>query len=264
MRFATALLSGGAAASLLVMQACSALLDAGSLTDGVRGGAGGDMGGASSTAGDGGGGTSGMGGDSPSTAGGGSSGVAGSEVVLGGSGGSGGSIESGGAAGASDCVPTGSTEYCDGVDNDCDTQTPDDCAAGCTGTVFEGASYMLCTGKRAFDGAEADCVAQDMHLARINGPKQNTFVLGLLKSPVDAAWLGGSDQIMNRTFEWRDGFVFYADGASVKGGYDNFAPGQPVNTPNLDCVQIGRGGSTSGQWRNAQCTETQPFVCERY
>ena len=285
MRFATASRCSAATACLLLVVGCSALIDASALTDGDREGAGGgagDRGGAHSAAGGGlGGSTESAGfpamagaGSGGSTAGSGSAGesTGGAASVgggaTGGSGGTGGLEDTSGAAGeagAGGCQPNGAPEYCDGLDNDCDPSTSDECPSGCVGQAYLGVGYMACSTELNFASCEAKCEEQDMRLVKIDNAAENAFVVSRVKGFSLYTWIGGSDQAKAGTFKWRDGTVIYENGVPAKGVYQNFGSGEPASNPAPNCLQITKGPAPpAGFWSTATCSDTQPYVCERY
>ena len=242
MRFATASRCSVATACLLLAVGCSALIDASALTDGNREGA--------------------DGGSAGETTGGAAS------VGGGATGGTGGLEETGGAAGeagASGCQPNGAPEYCDGLDNDCDPSTADECPSGCVGQAYLGAGYMACSTELNFASCEAKCEEQDMRLVRIDSAAENAFVVSRVKGFSLYTWIGGSDQAKAGTFKWRDGTVIYENGVPAKGVYQNFGSGEPASNPAPNCLQITKGPAPpAGFWSTATCSDTQPYVCERY
>lgn len=195
-------------------------------------------------------------GGSGSPAGSGGTSVAGSGAANGG-GGSGGA---GGQAGGG-CQPTAVDELCDGLDEACQVTAQDaGCSGTCTGAFVNGSAYMSCLAASDFDQAEAACVANGMHLAKVDSAAENATVLGLAAD--DYVWIGGSNRANEAVFEWMNGADFYSSGAPVGGAYQNFAAGEPMVDAQLRCVQLMQ--PDDGTWSNWLCSETQSFVCERY
>ncbi|HEY1533186.1 MAG TPA: C-type lectin domain-containing protein [Polyangiaceae bacterium] len=274
MRFAANVSLIGCALGAVGLAGCSALLDTGSLTGGRRtngssgmssGGdeptlsdagsfaAGGDESGGSATAG-----------SAGSSAGGSSSGGGGGSESM--AGGSAGGATAGAGGAVNPCVKTnGGKEICDGVDNDCNSATPD-CPAGCTAFVARGINYMACDKLDDWTSAELACFAQRMEVAAILSAAENAAVTAELQTLNlgTSAWLGGDSEIQsNNTLEWPDGTIVSKNGVPVAGVYHNFASGQPKNMSAENALQISIGTDASaGQWSNALVSVSQPFVCK--
>lgn len=200
------------------------------------------------------GGSSSGGGASGGPAGGGGTGGTTGTAGGGGSGGAGGQPTGG-------CQPTAVDQVCDGLDQACKITAQDaGCIATCKGSFVQGSSYMSCLAASDFDQAEAACVANGMHLAKIDSAAENATVLSLAAD--DYVWIGGSNRADESAFAWMDGAIFYSSGAAVGGSYENFAAGEPMADADLRCVQLMQ--PDDGTWSNWHCTETQSFVCERY
>jgi hypothetical protein len=265
MRFAHASVLCGGSAWFLV-SACTVLLDTPSLTGGSRGGAGGQAGGAAGAQAN--GGTAGVetdaGGSTSVGGAGGTSGVAGGVSAAGEAGDDGASA---GAAGSSStCVPSSDpTEYCDGIDNDCDPSTPDVCPSDCVGHAFQGVGYMACSDGHTWDASEARCMAQGMHVVKVDTAPENAFVLSLVRTLGPWVWIGASDEAKSGTFKWIHGSTIIVDGAPVAGVYQNFASGQPTTLAAASCLQMNDGSvETAGAWSNTACTGGNPYICEEY
>ncbi len=284
MRAARFLVRGGALASVLVIAACSLLIDTSALTNGGgagRGSGGGqplagataDAGSPDVTGGSPGAGAGAVAGRAGSPEAGGSIGLGGS-IEIGGAAGSGGNsgtagasggvVTDAGGAGVSSCVPA-LNEYCDALDNDCDAATPDVCPSGCTGHVYAGKGYMVCNASSTYAQAEALCKSQAMDLVKIDDAAENAFVLSLLKPITLYGYIGGTDAEKAHTFKWPDGTIVWTSGAAVSGVYQNFSSGEPDTLSGTGCLQMTRGASPpAGTWSDTLCAEKQPFVCERY
>jgi hypothetical protein len=228
-------------ATLLCLQGCTLLLDTGSLTNDS---------GSNATAGSG---TAGSSAAGASSAG---MGNAGTSAL-----GSAGSASSSGAGGSSAACVAGAEEACDGMDNDCDASTSDDCPTNCRGIERDGSGYMAC-GKNSvdFETAEASCEEQGMRLVKIDDDAEDAFVASLVADLGAYVWIGARSEAGAGIFTWLDGTVMY-DGGPVDGVYQHFAQGQPAMLSTKDCVQFEALGSA---WSNTRCSDTQEFICEAY
>lgn len=264
----------------LLVVACNALLDPSALTDGASEPSGGASAGALSSGGSAVGGA-GSGGDpagagwanagsvatsgAPAGGGTGGDGVGGQSDAAGAGGAAGDGGEAGDAGHTGGCSPNGTAEACDGLDNDCNPATPDQCPTGCLGQAYQAVGYMACSTELSFAFAEAQCEAQAMRLVKIDNAAENAFVLSRVKTYSLYVWIGGAEQANSNSFRWLDGTVIFANGVPAKGVYQNFGSGEPANEASVNCLQLTRGPSPPpGMWSTAACADTQPFVCERY
>jgi hypothetical protein len=264
MRLGTALVSCCSLLALLGAQGCSVLLDTKSLTDGdTATGAVGDLpggsaaGGATSVTPLGGspsGGAATAGSLGSGAAGG---GMAGASVTAAGAGAVGGDPSGGGTTTCS----SDAVELCDGLDNDCDPATPDNCPHNCLGVAHGNGSYMVCNLEVGFAEAEVVCEDFQMRLVKIDDVSENSFVRSLAKVSSPYVWIGASDPGGNGVYEWVDGTVMYDNGSAVRGVYENFLSGQPQQLTKKACAQM---EVRSGGWSNTPCSDTQQFVCESY
>ena len=159
------------------------------------------------------------------------------------------------------------TEVCNKVDDDCDGQTDDDDACGCaaytSGTPLR--TYLVCQDKRDWSTAQSYCSDRGYLLANIGDATEEAllrFVLGLDGAITTGAaadyWIGLNDTAIEGTYAWIGG---------SNATYFNWAPGEPNNSGNEDCVQTfapSAGETISGRWNDRLCTHKLAFVCESY
>jgi hypothetical protein len=171
------------------------------------------------------------------------------------------------SAGRDGTSGTGSTEpscdaTCDGRDRDCQpTLDEPSCPAGCDGVVVEGHSFLACAEGASFIDAQTSCLAQGMDLVRIDSSGDNAIVVELARTVGSYVWIGGSDLGELGRYAWRDGDVFFRDGAAADGAYQNFGSGEPMMGVGRECVQL--HDEPAGPWSTAPCSDVKPFVCGR-
>jgi hypothetical protein len=149
----------------------------------------------------------------------------------------------------------------------------DDVCAGCVDSAdcrcasYAGHLYRFCTNPLARGGAESGCLAEGMHLARIDDALENAWirstgdVLGMAE-----IWTGGEDPTHTLSWQWPDGAQFWtgaASGSAVGGLYNNWFSNSPSGNAQKDCVCI-VSGLNSGTWFDRSCTSVMAFVCELY
>jgi hypothetical protein len=167
----------------------------------------------------------------------------------------------GGVAGSTSTEPS-CAKSCDGRGEDCEpTLDEPDCPASCDGVVYEGRSYLACADGARFVDSQSRCLAQGMDLVRIDDAADNAVVVELARTVGSYVWIGGSDLATLGSYAWRDGDVFFRDGASVDGAYQNFGSGEPMMGVGRECVQL--HDEPSGPWSTAPCGDVKPFVCGR-
>lgn len=143
----------------------------------------------------------------------------------------------------------GAVETCgDAIDNDCNGKVDDapKCPT-CTPVTYAGHQYWKCLTAATQAAAQTSCVALGGHLA-------------VLESAQEAQWLnsqmGGQSYWIGLTDIAAEGKFVWVNGAPLT--YTNWAPGEPNNANNEDCVQ------TVGnyQWNDIGCTVTLAYMCE--
>jgi len=154
----------------------------------------------------------------------------------------------------------GNTEYCDGVENDCDAGTPDLCASDCVVGVYGNHRYLFCVGYSSWPEARTRCAQNGMRLVRIDDAAEQTWVNAWhLQEPPQHSWTGGSDAEEPGTWKWDDGDVLRDQGMNV--GYSDWNAGEPNNYGgNEHCLQLANGD----WWNDFRCSEPFEFTCERY
>jgi hypothetical protein len=140
----------------------------------------------------------------------------------------------------------GGAESCDGVDNDCDGWFDED--PSCWGCV-ESSGYLLCSTSTTWDDAAQACDGLGGWLVEINSSSENSDVADLAVIPT---WIGATDAAEEDTWLW-------TDGGSVS--YDSWASGEPDDSGGTDCA-ITNSGGRRGDWADASCSSSYPFVCE--
>lgn len=150
--------------------------------------------------------------------------------------------------------------------------TPGNNAVGCTDPVFTCDVDMIRTaftnaGCKELQGCWNDCsmyflnpsylsgsaaqsFAQSLHanLISIQSAAENACILSDLNrlgyGSGDVIWIGFNDEAVEGSFVWYD---------QAPVVYTNWAPGEPNNSGNEDCVQIYPGGSNPGTWNDLNC-----------
>jgi hypothetical protein len=117
---------------------------------------------------------------------------------------------------------------------------------------------MACLADSDFDGAEAACQDNGMHLVRIDSALEDETVWGI--APDDYVWIGGSNREDLHAFRWVDGSLFYDFEGEIVGAYQHFSATEPDWDERWRCVEQ----DADGTWSTWDCLDGQSFVCERY
>jgi len=167
-----------------------------------------------------------------------------------------------------------SVEVCDGLDNDCNPKTPEDCSAGDCVLAKEGdkvvLGYLFCKARKTWRDARKVCADNKFRLARINDQIEDTRLRALATSVEGGDyWIGGTDEGHQDDWLWEDGTPFWlglANGMTVGGAYTNWDSGkQPDDADGgEDCAEILGVSSVYGRWNDDPCDRLQKFICERY
>jgi hypothetical protein len=160
------------------------------------------------------------------------------------------------------------TDYCDGLDNDCNAESVEVCPNLCAPQVDGETIYLFCAEGATNAAAAAICDQEGMHLARVDSAAEQTF---LADGRVAAfgnrpkTWIGGSDAATENTWLWHDGVQFWegrVNGSAVGGLFTFWRSDQPDNNNgNQDCILL--RDSNSGRWQDSNCANSLRFICER-
>ncbi len=163
--------------------------------------------------------------------------------------------------------PDGS-ELCDGLDNDCNPATTEVCANSCSPRLREGDTYLFCALGRNFSLAKSACIAEGMHLIRINDVAEQTW-MSAERSAVfggfPQVWMGGNDTTSEGVWVWHDDEQFWqgGSGGSAQGDlYTRWRGGEPNNGDGVeDCGTV--ENNAAGRWDDRPCGDGYRFICER-
>ncbi|NUN14146.1 MAG: CotH kinase family protein [Myxococcales bacterium] len=143
----------------------------------------------------------------------------------------------------------GAAEVCgDIADNDCNGKVDDGakCPA-CTPVSYAGHQYWKCMTAATQAAAQTSCVALGGGLVVLESAQEAQWLNSQMGG--QSYWIGLTDIAVEGKFVWNNG-------APVT--YTNWAPGEPNNANNEDCVQ------TVGnyQWNDIGCTVSLVYMCE--
>lgn len=123
-------------------------------------------------------------------------------------------------------------------------------SAGCielNGCVNECSIYFLNPTSNTGSGAQAFAQTLGANLISIQSAAENQCILDELirLNHSGVIWIGFNDETTEGTFVWYD---------QSPVTYTNWAPGEPNQTGDEDCVQIYPGGASPGTWNDLSCT----------
>ncbi|GMH61378.1 hypothetical protein TrST_g6698 [Triparma strigata] len=105
--------------------------------------------------------------------------------------------------------------------------------------------------------ARADCISQGGDLISISNAAEQAIVMNVISANGGApsnAWIGLNDFTVEHQWDWPD--------SCSSNPYKQWAPGEPNNAGNEDCVEIyGSGHSLFGQWNDFYCTSQRQYLC---
>ena len=110
--------------------------------------------------------------------------------------------------------------------------------------------YLFCDDTLTWAAADAYCQANGMHLASIEDSAEDAVVDALQSGSTSQTFIGANDRASEGTWVWSSGDAW---------SYTNWSSGEPNNSGDEDCGAI---LSSSGNWNDAPCANTYPFVCE--
>ncbi|XP_066296072.1 alpha-N-acetylgalactosamine-specific lectin-like [Branchiostoma lanceolatum] len=123
--------------------------------------------------------------------------------------------------------------------------------------MWRGTCYKAFNTEKSFSDAAATCGVDGGTLAMPRDAETNAFLISLCKSVRvhKPFWFGLHDQREEGSFEWVDG--------SALGTYTFWAPGQPDNQGNQDCVIYGGAPRPPyDKWQDTECYWEFRFICQ--
>lgn len=108
--------------------------------------------------------------------------------------------------------------------------------------------------KMSWNNARQHCEDLNSILATVHSPDENEFVSSL---PTTAAgftyaWIGASDAVSEGSWVWVDGKSW--------GGYENWYGNNPNGGDHGNCGLL---MIYNGQWDDASCSLTRPYICKK-
>lgn len=136
----------------------------------------------------------------------------------------------------------------------------------CSCASNDGHVYWFCKAALDWDGAQAQCETQAMHLVRIDSQLENDFLVGnaaasgvfLLNG---FAQIGANDRAVAGEWRWVDGELFWQGGpmgTPVAGLFSSWL----ASSPSASGIQQCSGLLDTGKWQVRSCTAVVPFICE--
>ncbi|MBM4353906.1 MAG: hypothetical protein FJ109_08935, partial [Deltaproteobacteria bacterium] len=117
----------------------------------------------------------------------------------------------------------------------------------CDGSVHANHCYKYYASTDNWGAAAVVCNNWGGYLAVVTGAGENQFVDSICAAN---CWLGASDAINEWVWLWITGEPW---------GYAPWAPNEPNNQGNEDCLMMW----SNGTWNDAGCNGYMPYVCER-
>jgi hypothetical protein len=118
--------------------------------------------------------------------------------------------------------------------------------------VFAGHYYYFFVTSLNWTSAANICIGSGTHLVTVNSASEEQFLADEEAAHGGGTWWTGlNDRVSEGMLGWESG-----DGSTFR----NFAPGQPDNLNNQDCVY---DNFTNGQWDDLNCNTAMKFICER-
>lgn len=162
----------------------------------------------------------------------------------------------------------GAPEICDGVDNDCNPATVEQCPAACAPIRRPAPDnahvYLFCNQNQAWNNARAICASAMFTLVQIDDGTENAWIRTQANTSFGGVDLhiGGTDQMAEGAWLWDGGTPFWdggPGGTAAGGRFANWVGGEPNDDGTEDCAEM----KPNGQWNDGNCGDGQRFVCRR-
>jgi len=162
----------------------------------------------------------------------------------------------------------GLTELCDGIDNDCDEATVEQCPATCQPVrrppPDDQHVYLFCGANQNWPTASATCASAMFTLAQIDDAAENAFIRATATQLFGAQNInfGANDRAAEDRWVWEDGTQFWqgrSGGQAVGGRFVNWSGGEPNDDSGEDCGEM----VGDGRWNDHECGDGRKFVCRR-
>ncbi len=162
-------------------------------------------------------------------------------------------------------------EICDGLDNDCNATSVEQCPAGCTAQRRAPPDntrvYLVCNVAMSWTAARATCGGAMFKLVQIDDAVENAYVRNAATAVFGTVdiHIGASDSVTESLWTWEgSGDTFWQGGPApggvpVGGRYANWEGAEPNNSGDEDCAEM----RPSGQWNDDDCGDAQRFICRR-
>ncbi len=115
-----------------------------------------------------------------------------------------------------------------------------------------GHSYQRIDTVMTWHEAKAHCESLGGYLATITSQAENDFVYGNIGIDGKDIWLGGTDEVVEGTWEWITGEAW---------DYTNWAPGEPNNVGGVEHY-LSFFYAYSSQWNDLRDHVNASFICE--
>jgi len=120
--------------------------------------------------------------------------------------------------------------------------------------IYPGRTFKFHPELKSWEEAQKICQHDGGNLVGDDVPEIHVW----LKQKGQKMWIGANDQVEEDTYVW-------ADGRPVQGGFWALNQITPLHRDTKDCVNINDiEKGLIGLWSVASCSDTNPFVCERY